>query len=287
MTYLKFLFIIPEHLQEYIIAELLDFDFYGFEQFDDRLEAYVERSRFNDTHREYIEQLVSLYPGVTFSEEKEIEEQNWNSTWEKSIKPQRIGNFLVKPTWSAEEPTEEEILLEIDPKMSFGTGYHATTRLILRELESMPMKGKNVMDAGTGTGILSIASVKLGAINVIGFDTDPWSQDNAYENTFLNGVQDKIEIRFGGIEQIRQDELFHITLANINRNVILEIIPFLTQQTKVGGQICITGLLDSDEEIIRKKLSEQPVHIISFEKEEEWILFRLEKYEDKPAEQSS
>ena len=287
MTYLKFLFTIPEHLQEYFIAELLDLDFYGFEQFDNSLEAYVERSRFNDTHREYIEQLVSLYPGITFSEEKEIEEQNWNSTWEKSIKPQRIGKFLVKPTWSAEEPTEEEILLEIDPKMSFGTGYHATTRLILRELERMPMKGKIVMDAGTGTGILAIASVKLGAINVIGFDTDPWSQDNAYENTFLNGVQDKIEIRFGGIEQIRQDELFDITLANINRNVILEIIPFLSQHTKVGGQICITGLLDSDEEIIRKKLSEQPVHIISFEKEEEWILFRLEKYEDKPAEQGS
>ncbi len=277
MTYLKFTFTIPEHLQEYFIAELLDLDFYGFEQFDNRMEAFVEISRFNDSHREYIEQLAALFPDVSFTEEEEIEEQNWNETWEQSVKPQRIGKFLVKPTWSDEKPTEDEILLEIDPKMAFGTGYHATTRLILRELEKMPLKGKKVMDAGTGTGILAIAAIKLGASEATGFDIDPWSYENATENLYINGVQDQIQIRFGGIEQIRENELFDITIANINRNVILEIMPFLVDHTQPGGQICISGLLHTDEEIIRERISEVPVHLLGVEREEEWILFRLIK----------
>jgi ribosomal protein L11 methyltransferase len=277
MKYLKFNFTIPEHLQEYFIAELMDLDFYGFEQFDERMEAYVEQSRYNDSHREFIEQLVSIFPDVTFSEEGEIEEQNWNQTWEQSIQPQRIGRFLVKPTWSSEVASDDEILLEIDPKMSFGTGYHPTTRLILRELGKMPLKGKKVMDAGTGTGILAIAAIKLGAGYAIGFDTDPWSKDNAFENTLINDVQDRIVIRFGGIEQLSPEDLFDISLANINRNVILEIIPFLVAHTNTGGQICISGLLYSDEDIIRAKLSDQPVNILNVEREEEWILFRFEK----------
>jgi ribosomal protein L11 methyltransferase len=277
MKYLKFSFNMPEHLQEYFIAELMDLDFYGFEQFDERMEAFVEISRFNDSHREYIEQLVSIFPDVSFSEVEEIEEQNWNQTWEHSIQAQRIGRFLVKPTWSSETAADNEILLEIDPKMSFGTGYHPTTRLILRELEKMPIKGKTVMDAGTGTGILAIAAIKLGATYAIGFDTDPWSKDNAFENTLINGVETRTEIRFGGIEQINPDQMFDISLANINRNVLLEIIPFLAAHTKTGGQICMSGLLYSDEEIIREKLSDEPVNILNVEREEEWILFRLEK----------
>ncbi|TVQ05594.1 MAG: 50S ribosomal protein L11 methyltransferase [Balneolaceae bacterium] len=277
MKYLKFNFTIPEHLQEYFIAELMDLDFYGFEQFDERMEAYVEQRRYNDSHREFIEQLVSIFPDVSFSEEEEIEEQNWNQTWEQSIQPQRIGRFLVKPTWSSEVASDDQILLEIDPKMSFGTGYHPTTRLILRELGKMPLKGKKVMDAGTGTGILAIAAIKLGAAYAIGFDTDPWSKDNAFENTLINDVQDRIVIRFGGIEQVSPEDLFDISLANINRNVILEIIPFLVAHTNIGGQICISGLLYSDEDIIRAKLSDQPVNILNVEREEEWILFRFEK----------
>jgi ribosomal protein L11 methyltransferase len=277
MKYLKFSFNMPEHLQEYFIAELMDLDFYGFEQFDERMEAFVEISRFNDSHREYIEQLVSIFPDVSFSEEEEIEEQNWNQTWEHSIQAQRIGRFLVKPTWSSETAADNEILLEIDPKMSFGTGYHPTTRLILRELEIMPIKGKTVMDAGTGTGILAIAAIKLGATYAIGFDTDPWSKDNAFENTLINGVETRTEIRFGGIEQINPDQMFDISLANINRNVLLDIIPFLAAHTKTGGQICMSGLLYSDEEIIREKLSDQPLKVLNLEREDEWILFRLEK----------
>ena len=277
MKYIKLEFNLADDFHEQFIAELLDLDFYGFEQFDNKLVAYVEASRFNDTNREYIEQIIGVFPDASFSEITEIDEQNWNRNWEETIKPQRIGRFLVKPTWSKEMAVSNEILLEIDPKMSFGTGYHPTTRLMLRQIGKLDLKGKKVMDAGTGTGILAIAAVKVGADNAIGFDTDPWCQENAYENVLINKVEKQVEIRIGGIEQIKKREMFDCTLANINRNVILEIIPFLVHHTNTGGTICLSGLLESDEEIVREKLLNEPVQVVDMQQEGEWILFQIEK----------
>ncbi|MCC5914478.1 MAG: 50S ribosomal protein L11 methyltransferase [Balneolaceae bacterium] len=275
MNYIKLVFQIDDRYQEQFIAELMDLDFYGFEQEDERLIAYVEKPRYNDSNREYIEQLIGIYPGAAFLETSDIAEQNWNQTWEESIQPQTIGKFLVRPTWSAAKPGSDQILLEIDPKMAFGTGYHATTRLILRQLSRINFKGMEVLDAGTGTGILAIAAVKLGAKSAIGFDLDPWSEKNALENAAQNGVEDQVDIRFGGIEQIRKEEMFDVALANINRNVILELIPILVQHTKKGGNICLTGLLDTDEDVVRERLSGEPVDIIDLQQEDEWILFHL------------
>lgn len=275
MNYIKLVFQIDDRYQEQFIAELMDLDFYGFEQEDERLIAYVEKPRYNDSNREYIEQLIGIYPGAAFLETSDIAEQNWNQTWEESIQPQSIGKFLVRPTWSAAEPDSDQILLEIDPKMAFGTGYHATTRLILRQLSRINFKGMEVLDAGTGTGILAIAAVKLGAKSSVGFDLDPWSEKNAIENAAQNGVENQVDIRFGGIEQIRKEEMFDVSLANINRNVILELIPILVQHTKKGGNICLTGLLDTDEDVVRERLSGEPVDIIDLQQEDEWILFHL------------
>jgi ribosomal protein L11 methyltransferase len=277
MNYIKVAIRIDEKYQEHFIAELMDLDFYGFEQFDDNLVAYVEAARYNDSNREYIEQLITAFPGAAFMEIEDIAEQNWNETWEQTIQPQKIGNFLVKPTWSEAVPETGETLLEIDPKMAFGTGYHATTRLILRQMDTIDFKGKTVLDAGTGTGILAIAAAKRGASRVMGFDLDPWSEENANENTKLNGVGDIVEIRFGGPEQIKDGERFDISLANINRNVILEIVPLLVEHTNPDGVICLTGLLDSDEEDVRSKLSYEPVDILNMTQEGEWICFLISK----------
>jgi ribosomal protein L11 methyltransferase len=277
MSYLKFIFSIPEHLHEHFIAELMDMDFYGFEQFDHELIAYVEKRRFNDSNREQIEQLTALFPDSSFREMDEIEEQNWNEGWEKTIQPQAIGMFLVKPTWSNVNPEKDQLLLEIDPKMAFGTGYHATTRLALRQISKLDCVGLKVMDAGTGTGILGIAAIKKGAAQAVGFDTDPWSENNAIENTYINAVQEVFDVRLGGIEQIHGDEVFDLSIANINRNVILEILEFLAEHTKPGGEILITGLLNTDEDIIRHKLNALPLMVMDMTSEDEWILFHLKR----------
>lgn len=281
MNYLRVEFELSPDLHEFFIAELMDLDFYGFEQFDDKLVAYIDKQRFNDSNREYLEQLISAYSGDSFLEFEEIPDQNWNEAWEQTIQPQRIGTLLVKPTWSTETPSDGEILLEIDPKMSFGTGYHATTRLMLRQIQEINLKGKRVLDAGTGTGILAIAAVKLGAKKTVGFDNDPWSRDNARENTLLNQVDESVEIRFGGIETVDELEIFDVTLANINRNVLLEILPTLVSHTREGGIICLSGLLDKDEDVMRDKVQTLPVQITAIEQEEEWILMQILKNEVK------
>lgn len=281
MVYTKIEIELPDHLHEYFIAELMDLDFYGFEQSDNRLSAYVEQSRFNDTNREYIEQLIGIQPNANLIQIEEVQEQNWNESWERTIQPQRIGSFYVKPTWSRQQPGKDDILLEIDPKMAFGTGYHATTRLMLNSIQKMALHGKSVLDAGTGTGILAIAAVKLGASEALGFDTDIWSKQNAEENILINGVKEEVEIRHGSIKTVHLDEIFDVTLANINRNEILEMLQELVNHTSIGGSITLSGLLAEDFERIDQKAQKYGLELIDMEKEADgedlWIVIRYEK----------
>lgn len=278
MNFIQLNFELPDDIHEQFIAELMDLDFHGFEQLDNKLIAYIEAPRYNDTVREFIEQMVSLIPEASFKELASIEEKNWNEVWEQTIQAQRIGPFLVKPTWSNEPAMTSDILLEIDPKMAFGTGYHETTRLMLRQIPLIDFVDKKVLDAGTGTGILAIAAIKSGAAKAVGFDVDPWSDVNARENAIINQVDDEFDIRLGGAEVIKDSEYFDITLANINRNVILDLIPFFINRTLTGGTILLTGLLDRDEQMIREKLKEEPVDVLDLRQEGEWILFQLKKY---------
>lgn len=279
MNFIQLEFELPDDLHEQFIAELMDHDFHGFEQLDNKLIAFIEAPRYNDTVREFIEQMVSVIPDVSFKEIASIEERNWNEVWEQTIQPQRIGPFFVKPTWSYEKATTSDILLEIDPKMAFGTGYHETTRLMLRQIPLIDFVDKKVLDAGTGTGILAIAAIKSGASKTVGFDVDPWSDVNARENAIINQVDDELDIRLGGAEVINDSEFFDITLANINRNVILDLIPFFVNRTLSGGTILLTGLLDRDELMIREKLTCEPVDILDLRQEGEWILFQLRKHQ--------
>lgn len=277
MNYIKLVFDINEEYQEMIIAELMDLDFYGFEQENERLIAYVEQPRYNDAHREYIEQIIAAFPGASFYEAEPIPEQNWNETWEKSIRPQVIGEFLVRPTWSKAVPDEGQILLEIDPKMAFGTGYHATTRLVLNELSTISFKNRDVLDAGTGTAILAIAAAKLGAKRVLGFDIDPWSRDNAVENIYINDMAGVVEFRFGGMEVVDNHEQFDVILANINRNAILELLPSFVAHARPGAVLVLSGLLNTDEQKLREKFKNLPLSVDHMTREEEWICFRLTK----------
>lgn len=276
-NYIKLTIHISDDYQESLIAELLDLDFYGFEQLDGRLEAFVEKPRFNDVNREYIEQILAVYPGSPYVETEEVAEQNWNETWEQGIQPIEVGPFYVKPTWKRDLPDKGLILLEIDPKMAFGTGYHETTRLMLRHIPGLSFKGKNVLDAGTGTGILAIAAAKLGAEKVFGFDIDPWSKVNAEENSLINETSSVVTIEEGSMETIPAGEVYDIILANINRNVILDLISDFTDLLPVGGDLCLTGLLKTDRESILESAKELPLLYQSESEEGEWMLLHFTK----------
>lgn len=276
MNYLKLVVEVPEETQEYVIAELMDMDFYGFEQSDHQLIAYVEKPRFNDSNRENIEQMIATLPGARFVEFSDVVERNWNETWEASIKPQSIANFLVRPTWSDEMPEDDQILLEIDPKMSFGTGYHATTRLMLRQLSKLKCKDMRVLDAGTGTGILAIAACKLGASTAVGFDYDPLCETNATENAAINNIDSKLSIRLGGFETVKNEEPFDLILANINRNVILEFLEQMISLLDKKGKLCLSGLLKTDEKAVIDELQNYPVSVTDKQTEDEWMMLQIE-----------
>lgn len=283
MSWLKLTIRIPDDYHELLISELVELDFDGFEQLDNQLEAFITKSSFNDVNREYIEQLLIGLPGDNYIEMEEIREENWNETWEQTIQPQEIGMFYIKPTWSRSPVPEERILLEIDPKMAFGTGYHATTRLMLEMLPGLNPEGRTVLDVGTGTGVLAIAAAKLGASSIVAFDVDSWSVENAQENILINRVADRIEIRPGSIETVPEDTRWDLILANINRNVILELLPALASLLSDGGHLALSGLLAEDRDHVLRKAGEYALNLeeeLNLKEEPgsyEWIALRLVK----------
>ncbi len=277
---------INEKYQEALIAELEEMEFEGYQQFDDELIAFISQKNFHIGDRERIERLLAVYPGKNFIQaEKPVEERNWNSEWEQTIQSQEIGSFLVKPTWVNRKPEEGQILLEIDPKMAFGTGCHATTRLMLKMVPEYIKPQSKVLDAGTGTGILAIAAAKSGAEKIIAFDMDERSVQNASENILLNEEVDKVEIRQGSIETIcKADSLgrrslgagglpdFDVILANINKNTIFEMLPAFSKMLTEEGTLLLSGILKQDEPEVKHHLKQNELKFVKAKQEKEWLV---------------
>lgn len=176
----------------------------------------------------------------------EVMQRNWNEEWERTITPIRVSDrFVISPSWHSFDTPAEDIRLIIDPKMSFGTGYHATTRLMVRLLESCVRGGERVLDVGTGTGVLAIAAIKLGAAQALGVDTDEWSRDNAVENLERNDVADgRVEIRHGSLDAV--DGRFHLIAANITRNDNIAMLPHYASLLEPGGMLVVSGFYEED-----------------------------------------
>lgn len=278
MDYIELRISVKDDFQELLIAELFDQDFEGFEQDDDLLIATIPATRFDDSKREEIERIVmTLGTETSILSEKVISPQNWNEEWERTIQPQTIGRFYVHPTWSSfDGDLGDKIDLMIDPKMAFGTGYHATTRVMLEWLPEVVSKGDRVLDAGTGTGILAIAALKLGAESAFGFDIDEWSETNARENILLNDVEN-FEVKLGSTEVIPAGETYDLILANINRNALKELLPDLIARLSTDGKILLSGLLEEDEEAIRRLDSVNNLTYVDTRQHGEWIAILFTK----------
>ncbi len=277
MKYLKLVIQIANKYQEPLIAELFDMGFDGFEQRDDQIITYVQKENFGISDRERIDMLLAAYPDGGFIESEEVvADQNWNQQWEETIKAQTVGSFFIKPTWSQESVPQDKILLEIDPKMSFGTGYHETTRLILKLLPDVIADNDFAIDAGTGTGILSIAAIKLGARHAFAFDIDEWSISNTKENILLNEVGESIAVEEGSSEVLSQKSKADVVIANIERNTIIELFPDLDAALKKGGMMVLSGLLEKDKSSIVSILGDK-YQIVDIPQENEWIAIQAKK----------
>lgn len=221
----------------------------GFEAFEVRegsLHAYIKKDLFHLKGIESTETLTSLKNEVHLSY-REIEQRNWNEEWEANYNPISVDDVVYIRAPFHEKKMNHKIDILIQPKMSFGTGHHETTQLMVSLMLSLEMRGKGVLDMGSGTGVLAILAEKLGAQNVTAIDTDPWAVENSLENIKLNhGVN--ISVQLGSTEKIENE--FDIILANINTNILLDHRTKYYKSLIPGGSIVLSGFLKKDERAI-------------------------------------
>ncbi len=278
--YLDFHIAIPpdENIREIVPAALSEYSFDGFVEDELGIHCFIKKNVWHEDIESIVKEISEQYnfPSVQYITTTEIQHKNWNEEWEQSIQPIHVSDrFVIAPSWNMDVDNSKTVII-IDPKMTFGTGYHETTRLMIRLLEKYITTGNTVLDVGTGTGILAIAAAKMGAHHVIGIDIDEWSLDNGIENTRKNGVENNIEIRIGSLEVVTESN-FDIILANIIRNTILELLDVMIKKLSIHGKIILSGLLVADQPIIEEALNERNFKIISVLKENDWIAIAAER----------
>jgi len=178
-----------------------------------------------------------------------VPERDWNEEWAKSVKPLRIGRrIVIRPSWESVAVRAGEIELILDPKQAFGTGHHATTRLLLEWLEELIRGGERILDVGTGSGILAMAAVRLGAESAIGIDHDPVAIDCALGYAEQNGFGPELELRTATMRELSEEESRHVTLvvANLDRRTLLASVPLLAPYLERGARLLLSGLLVED-----------------------------------------
>ncbi|MHC1737845.1 MAG: 50S ribosomal protein L11 methyltransferase [Ignavibacteriaceae bacterium] len=214
---------------------------------------------------------------TSFEVESEVfENKNWNEEWEKSVDIIKVSDrIVICPSFKKYTPAGNEKVITIDPKMSFGTGEHQTTRLVIRLLEKYTPAGGGVLDAGTGTGVLAIAAILLGAGSAIGFDNDEWCLLNAKENTDANNLTHKIDIRLCEISGIPENN-FDLILANIQKNILLPIANDIKNHLAPSGRVILSGLLLIDFDDIMDKYSSIGFKLVERMDMDEWMALVLE-----------
>ncbi|KAF6568307.1 50S ribosomal protein L11 methyltransferase [Paenibacillus sp. EKM202P] len=236
-----------------------------------------------------VEQLrtFDIDPGEVRYELKTVNEDDWANAWKQYFKPLRVSDHLtIKPTWEEYEPaSEDEKIIELDPGMAFGTGTHPTTSLCLRTLESVIQGGEEVIDVGTGSGILAIGAIKLGAKHVLALDLDPVAVSSARENTRLNGLEKHITIKESDLLSVlnASDPTLGIQLpvklvvANILAEIILLFIDDVYKALEPGGIYIASGIWKNKEEVVESALKAAGFEIAEINRDEDWLAFVARK----------
>ncbi len=203
--------------------------------------------------------------------------EDWLHNWKDNFKPFHLTDSLViQPDWEHYRPRSGETVLTIAPKMAFGTGHHESTQLCLFLMDDFLKPGMHVLDVGAGSGILSIYAKIKGADRVLGLDNDPVTVENARENLLLNGINSGVEFRVAQAQEVAVAD-FDLVLANINRNILLQIAPRLRQATKAGGVLILSGILAQDRSLMIKAFATGAFKLVGEKKKNEWIGLAFEK----------
>lgn len=274
MDYLEFKITCLEEFREILIAELAEIGFDSFLETEEGIDAYAPEVDFD---RGRFEEIISTYqePAQISLTESKMPKVNWNEEWEKNYDPIAVDE-LVYVRASFHEPVpgfKHEIV--INPKMSFGTGHHATTFQMLRHQGELDHSGKRVLDVGSGTGILAIMAHLLGAREVEAFDIDDWCVENGNENFDLNGL--KTRMGLGTIRQVNPQGPFEIVLANINKNVLLDEMEIYAGLLAPKGYLLLSGFYTEDIEDLMKVAEPLGLELKKKSSKDNWAALILQK----------
>lgn len=266
MQYLEFKINCSEELAEVLMAELSHIGFDSFWQEEDHIKAYIDSEVYN------LEELSSIleYYGIDAKTilSKELENRNWNELWEKSYPALIVADkCYVRASFHPPKP-QYPYEIVIQPKMSFGTGHHATTSQIMELMLLTDFRGVDVLDMGCGTGLLAVLAHKLGAEKITAVDNDEWAYKNTLENLHANKVL-MAEVIFGDIDDVK-DEKFNVILSNITKNVNLQFLPYYAQMLSKNGKLIASGFYTEDLEDIKTEAIKHGFSLLSNRSKNNW-----------------
>ena len=264
-----------EFMADILAAELAEIGFDSFVPCENGMQAFIPETKFNENS---LKDAINNYPlEVAISYEiVTVASKNWNEEWEKHcFEPIVIGEeCVIHSSFHKDIPVAKYDII-IDPKMSFGTGHHETTSLVIGEILKMNLTGKKVLDMGCGTAVLAILAAMRGASELLAIDIDSWCTENSLENIALNKVSG-IEVKLGGAELL--DGLhFDIILANINRNILLADMEKYAACLTTGGELYMSGFYKADIPVIEAELNRNGLELIDFKEKNNWVVVKTVK----------
>ena len=275
MDYIELKVAVLPDFADIIVAELAEAGFDSFVETPDGVDAYAPADVFDESQVQEIVQKYAALTPVTYTFSA-LPRRNWNEEWEKNYQPIYIGNQCVVRASFHQLAETFPYEIVINPKMSFGTGHHETTALMLEMQLGVDHAGKRVLDAGCGTGILAIMACKRGAAHVDAYDIDAWAVENARENCQLNGCPD-IGIQQGTIEEVGLQGPYGVILANINRNVLLREIPRYAGHLSPGGLLLLSGFYEQDVAELNKVAAESSLSQTAGHIKQNWAALCFQK----------
>ena len=273
-NYLEFNFNISplQPWNEILMAELIEIGFDSFTEEHNGILAYIQKDLFDDKQLQEINMFSNEAVEISYTYQ-EMPNINWNEEWEKNFEPINVENQVsIRAEFHSNQNLPHEIIIQ--PKMSFGTGHHATTYLMIQQMLDMDFENKTVLDMGCGTSVLAIFAKQKGAGKTVAIDIDEWSVENSKENAERNNVD--LDISQGTADNLGAEN-FDIILANINRNILISDIPTYVSVLNNVGQLLLSGLCFFDVEDVLEVCNEHKLTLKRKLQREEWVSLLLEK----------
>jgi ribosomal protein L11 methyltransferase len=236
--------------------------------------AYLPADGWAQANRRHIEEalwhLRQIWP-ISAPVFRSVAEDDWTEAWKRQLRVLHIGQrIVIRPSWLDYTPAPDDVVIQLDPGMAFGTGLHPTTQLCLEALEMLIQPGMDVLDIGTGSGILAIAAAKLGARRVIAVDSDPTAVKTARENVAVNGAQEIVSVLDGSPDDVVGD--YDAVTVNILARVIVEMVQHgLPARVRPGGKIIAAGILIDQESDVAAAMEQQGITLIERRQRDDWV----------------